>query len=326
MKVSRIAVLLFSFLVILMSGKPSFAQGEIPTPEDRVYYPQTGHYVSGEFLQVYKSVPNPELIYGYPLSRAYLDANKGRLIQYFEKARFEYVPENPPELRVQISELGRLMYTPGQSLPTPENFPACRNYPETRKRVCYAFLTFFDEHGGVGQFGYPISNFEIHEQRIVQYFQRARLEWHPELPAGERVQVTDLGRRYFFLMGEDTEVLDPEAVIIDEGIDLLQVVLDLNVRAYAEQAVLPQNGKVTIDVTVRDQNLIPVAGAEITMTVKLPSGEEQRIFFDQRTDDNGIAKYTIDFKNQPMGLAEIRVKAAYQEFQKKALTSFRIWR
>jgi hypothetical protein len=327
MKVTGIAILLFSFLVILTGGKPSFAQGEIPTPEDRRYFPQTGHYVSGEFLQVYESIPNPELIYGYPITRAYLDANKGRLIQYFENARFEYVPENLPELRVQISELGRLLYIPGQSLPTPENFPACRNYPETEKRVCYAFLTFFDEHGGVGQFGYPISNFEVHEQRIVQYFQRARLEWHPEGPAGERIRVTDLGRRYFVLMGEDTGVLDPEEVIIDNDIDnRVQVVLGLNVRAYAEKAVLPQNGKVTIDVTVRDQNLIPVAGAEITMTVKLPSGEEQRIFFDKRTDDNGIAKYTIDFKNQPIGLAEIRVKAAYQEFQKKALTSFRIWR
>ena len=111
-----------------------------------------------EVAEAYESISEPELIYGFPITKMYLDTNKDHLVQYFEKARFEYIPENPPELRVQISDLGRLMYTPGQSLPTPENFPACRNYPETKKRVCYAFLTFFDEYGGVGQFGYPISN------------------------------------------------------------------------------------------------------------------------------------------------------------------------
>ena len=327
MKVSWIAVLIFSFLVLSMGGKPSFAQGENPTPEDRRYFPKTGHFVSGEFLRAYESISEPELIYGFPITKMYLDTNKDHLVQYFEKARFEYIPENPPELRVQISDLGRLMYTPGQSLPTPENFPACRNYPETKKRVCYAFLTFFDEYGGVGQFGYPISNFEVHEQRIVQYFQRARLEWHPELPTGQRVQVTDLGRQYFFLMDGDPDVMAQEDVFVDNDDNhSAQVVLDLNVRAFAEKAVLPQSGEVTIDITVRDQNLIPVPGAEITMTVKLPSGEEQRIFLDRPTDENGISKYTIDFKNQPMGIAEIRVKATFQELQKKALTSFRIWR
>ena len=327
MKVSWIAVLLSSFLVLLIGGKPSFAQGEIPTPEGRRYFAESGHFVSGEFLQAYESIPHPGLIYGLPITRAYLDTNKDHLIQYFENARFEYIPDNPPELRVQVSDLGWLTYTPGQPLPTPENFPACRNYPETKKRVCYSFLAFFDEHGGVGQFGYPISNFEVHEQRIVQYFQRARLEWHPELTAGQRVRVTDLGRRYFILMDGDPDVLTPEDVFADnDDNNRVQVILDLNVRAYAEKPVLPQTGKVTIDIIVRDQNLIPVPGAEITMTVKLPSGKEQRIFLDKRTDENGIIKYTIDFKNQPMGIAEVRVKAAYQEFQKKALTSFRIWR
>jgi hypothetical protein len=326
MKFSWIAILLFSFVLIAVGGKPSYAQEEIPTPEDRRYFPQTGHFVSGEFLHAYESIPHPELIYGYPITRAYLDTNKDRLIQYFEKTRFEYVPDNPPELRVKISELGRIMYTPGQTLPTPENFP-CRNYRETDKKVCYAFLTFFDEHGGVSQFGYPISNFEVHEERIVQYFQRARFEWHPQQLAGDRVLVSDLGRQYFILMNGDADVTKPEDVFIDNNENnRAQVILSLNVRAYTEKSVLPESGRVTITVTVRDQNLIPVAGANIIMIVKLPSGEEQHILFDKLTDEHGIAKYTIDFKNQPMGLAQVRVKVSYADVQKKALTSFRIWR
>jgi hypothetical protein len=326
MKASRAFVLLLSLVMILAGGKPSFAQGEVPTPEDRRYFPETGHFVSGEFLQTYESIPNPELIYGLPITRAYWDVRKNRMVQYFENARFEYVQENPAELRVQISELGRLMYTPGQSLPTPENFPACRNYPETGKRVCYAFLAFIDRHGGVAQFGYPISNFEIQDQRIVQYFQRARLEYHPELPVGERVQIANLGRQYFILMGEDAyNMVTEEPFDGTDGDNRVQTVLGLNVRAYVDKPVLPQNGQVTIDVTVRDQNLIPVAGADITMTVKLPSGEVQNIAL-HPTDENGISKCTINFENEPLGLADIRVKATYNDLRKKALTSFRIWR
>src|SRR3990170_2559300 len=104
MKGSWIAVLFVSFLILSMGGKPTFAQGEIPTPDDRRYFPQTGHIVSGEFLKTYESIPEPELIYGYQITRAYLDTNKNHLVQYFEKARFEYIQENPPELRVQVSE------------------------------------------------------------------------------------------------------------------------------------------------------------------------------------------------------------------------------
>jgi len=37
----------------------------------------------------YESIPNPELIYGLPITRAYLDTRKNRIVQYFENARFE---------------------------------------------------------------------------------------------------------------------------------------------------------------------------------------------------------------------------------------------
>jgi hypothetical protein len=327
MKVSWIAVLVFSFLVLSMGGKPSFAQGEIPTPDGRRYFPETGHFVSKEFLQEYESIAEPELIYGYPLTKAYFDPDKNRLIQYFENARFEYVPENPPELRVVVSELGWLMYEPGQTLPSPGAPPACRNYPETRMKVCYAFLDYFDKHGGVGQFGYPISNFEVHEQRIVQYFQRARFEWHPELPAGQRVQLTDLGRRHFFLVNGDPELYEAEELFDgSEENNRAQVILNLNVRANADKPVHPSSGNVTIDITVRDQNLLPVEGATITMTVTLPSGEVQRIFLNERTNKHGIGRYTVDFSNEPMGIAEVNVKASYDNFEKMAVTSFRIWR
>src|SRR5262245_52283031 len=42
------------------------------------------------------------------------------------------------------------------------------------------FLEFWREHGGQLIFGYPISEEIVEDGRIVQYFERARFEYHPE--------------------------------------------------------------------------------------------------------------------------------------------------
>src|SRR6185503_10359596 len=42
------------------------------------------------------------------------------------------------------------------------------------------FLTFWREHGGVLIFGYPLSEEIVDDGRIVQYFERARFEYHSE--------------------------------------------------------------------------------------------------------------------------------------------------
>ncbi len=42
------------------------------------------------------------------------------------------------------------------------------------------FLTWWLEHGGVMIFGYPISDEMVENGRVVQYFERARFEYHPE--------------------------------------------------------------------------------------------------------------------------------------------------
>jgi hypothetical protein len=52
--------------------------------------------------------------------------------------------------------------------------------------VANAFLKYFNAHGGATILGYPISD-EMVDQlpdgatHTVQYFQRGRLEYHPEL-------------------------------------------------------------------------------------------------------------------------------------------------
>ena len=317
-------VFLVTVLLTLWGGIPAFAQGEGPAANEKRYFPQTGHWVVGDFLNKYESASDPLLIYGYPITEVFRDKTINRHVQYFEKARFEFFPEYPPELRVKISDLGKFLYEPGDELKTPENFPACRYFPETKQRVCYAFLDFFDSHGGIAQFGYPISNFEIHDLRIVQYFYRARIEWHPQNPPGERVRLADLGLEYFHTIREDPKLLDP--VPIFPGSDLPLPVLDLKVRAYPSKPFVLPSGEQTIYIAVKDQNLIPVADVEVTIEIKLPSGQVNRIIVPTRTDKNGIVQHTIKFQDQPPGMVEVLVTASHENLRQTTRTSFRIWR
>jgi hypothetical protein len=56
------------------------------------------------------------------------------------------------------------------------------SFPETGYSLGGKFLSYWQEHGGLAQFGYPISA-EVREDGkglTVQYFERARFELHPE--------------------------------------------------------------------------------------------------------------------------------------------------
>lgn len=69
-----------------------------------------------------------------------------------------------------------------------------RYFGETGCWVGAEFLTFFDKRGGVDIFGFPIDNATIEDGLTVQYFQRARMELHPEASAAYRVQLGLLGQ------------------------------------------------------------------------------------------------------------------------------------
>ncbi len=310
-------------LALVLGWYPTLAQQGVNQSDERRLYPQHGHWVMGDFLKAYLSIPNPEEIYGYPITEAFLEQTQDRIVQYFEKARFELVPDNPPELRVRITELGGYFYTStGRELPLPANFPACKYFQETDKQVCYAFLDYFEAKGGAAQFGYPLSNFEIQDELIVQYFQRARFEWHPELPQGKRVTLTNLGYRYFYKIGEDPARL---LAAWTPGSDIPLPVLSLRVRAFPLDAVSPQAGSQTIFIIVQDQNLLPVSNAQVTLFIKMPSGKEQRVIVPVSTNQSGISQYTFNFSGETTGVVQVIVTAAYETFQKQTITSFRIW-
>lgn len=141
--------------------------------------------VGGQFESFYFA-RGGERILGRPLGEAMLV--NGRLVQWFERARVEHWPEfagTPYE--VQLGRVGA-EFTSGRVFPNQSFFvsgPDLRFFPETGHGVGGAFLRFYDANGGLGVFGLPISE-EFDEvlpdgrAYRVQYFERARMEYHPE--------------------------------------------------------------------------------------------------------------------------------------------------
>lgn len=60
--------------------------------------------------------------------------------------------------------------------------------------MCYKLLQFYDANNGPFYFGEPISEAELRDGRIVQYFENARFEWRPNQPSDLQIGLTDLGR------------------------------------------------------------------------------------------------------------------------------------
>lgn len=286
--------------------------------QDSQYFSETGHNVTGEFLQYYNSNPNALFLYGYPITEQFTGRD-GKSVQYFQRARFEYRSDLPEGQRIQLTPLGRETYVTSGALNVSNTF-ACRTYVETGFPVCFAFLEFFDQYGGVTQFGYPISGFEYHENKLVQYFEKARLEWQPWKPEGQRVVVSDLGRVYFDKLGEDPALLTPTSPLGNAP----RVITSLQVRAFAWKAVTLANDNQLFFVILQDQNMQPVPDASCTAIVNWPSGAKDSTVI--RTNTNGVGIISLSFFNQPYGsLIYTDISCTYNDLTATTTTSFRIW-
>ncbi len=56
----------------------------------------------------------------------------------------------------------------------------CVFFETTGQNVCGPFLDFWQEHGGLAVFGYPLTGELTENGLTVQYFERQRFEFHPE--------------------------------------------------------------------------------------------------------------------------------------------------
>lgn len=177
-----IAIALVALLLSLFSPLQASANHDVGP--DRVYFPETGHYLAFAFLDFWHH--NGDItILGYPISEELKDPVTNQTIQYFERAVLEWDDTAPAGEGVQLRRLGAdaVANRASQSAFRRVNAASDDNttfFQETGHRLSSGFRTFWEENGGLPIFGYPLSE-EFKENGLtVQYFERARFEWHPE--------------------------------------------------------------------------------------------------------------------------------------------------
>ena len=171
-----------------------------PAPTTRLF-PETGFRVGGRFLAYWEAHGGLPL-YGYPLTseiRERLEDGREYTVQYFERARLEYHPENAdPRDRVLLGQFGRRIHPPD---PAAAPLPDATYVAATGHNLRGRFLDYWGAHGGLAQFGYPLSEeivetLEDGRPYTVQYFERARFEYHPEADDPQyQIVLGQFGRR-----------------------------------------------------------------------------------------------------------------------------------
>ncbi len=188
---------------VVNPGFDPFTRVEPPS-DGRLFFPETGHTLGGGFRAYWEQ--NGGLpIFGFPISEEFTEiGSDGRpvTVQYFERHRFEWRPENVPPYNVLLSRMGddllrrqgRDWYTFERSGPV----TGCLYFAETNQALCEPFLSYWQRNGlefdgrpgksyaeSLALFGLPLSQPQIEETRpgtvvIVQWFERARFELHPD--------------------------------------------------------------------------------------------------------------------------------------------------
>ena len=155
-------------------------------PQASVFFTETGHSLAGDFLKYYRANPKARELFGLPLTEAYADQfpdGSVYMVQYFERARFEFHPAAPAGQQVQLGILGPAMLN-GQTFQGVQPVQSTVSqvyFPETGHTISNGFLNYWKTNGGLPVFGFPLSE-EVGENGIaVQYFERAKFEYYAGL-------------------------------------------------------------------------------------------------------------------------------------------------
>lgn len=176
-----------------VAGKPS-PQPAFVLPGASRCFSQTGECLRGAFLNYWFTRGGLQQ-FGLPVTGELterLSDGKSYTVQYTERARFEWHPENRgKESQVLLGRLGAdLASSRGneQAFRPIQQCAGCegRYFKETQHSIGKELLAYWQGNGGIPVFGYPLS--EAFEERsptdgklyLVQYFERNRLEYHPE--------------------------------------------------------------------------------------------------------------------------------------------------
>lgn len=185
------------------------------------HFPQTGFDVCGRFLTFWQSHGGIDIL-GLPISPQHEQEVDGgnRQVQHFERFSLELHPENAPPYDVMLWRLGVEMLThQGRDWLSFENVDGgavgCLFFAETGHSICEPFLSFWRGHGievdgtagysiqeNVLFWGFPLSEPQDElladgNMHSVQWFERTRLEYHPDMPEPFRVMPSLLAKELY---------------------------------------------------------------------------------------------------------------------------------
>jgi hypothetical protein len=192
--------------LLLLAHATSSAQWLNWAPPTTVLIPETGQTIDGYFLDVWRAWGGASS-FGNPITPEFTE--NGRTVQYYEYARFEYVPDDPDGNVVHFGEIGKELRpltvfraspliadrgtgaNPASSLarelrawlPLSENAASKPNtatwryVPETQHSVQGSFKDFWEATGEDSYLGFPLT--EEYDEDGVRYqiFERGKLAW-----------------------------------------------------------------------------------------------------------------------------------------------------
>jgi hypothetical protein len=207
----RITILLMLLTLALLAPLPAQAA-------TRICFKEVPNCIEGRFADYWRQ--NGGLaIFGFPLNAARQERIEGKsyLVQLFERNRFELHPEQQRPYDVllgrlgdeRLRQIGRDWKNDSKISGAPGDL--CFFSKLTGHATCSDFLLYFRAHGlefdgkpgfseaeSIALFGLPITeaaqeNGSDGNMYLTQWFERARFEFHPDLPKPYKVLLGRLG-------------------------------------------------------------------------------------------------------------------------------------
>jgi hypothetical protein len=185
---------------LMISSTPHVARAQTA---GEMCFAETGYCISGRIREYWESQGGLR-VFGYPIGAQTQSIVEGRTLtlQNFERNRLELHPQNARPYDVLLGRLGADRITQSGrdwfAFPKSAGATGCRTFDQTGHAVCDRFWTLWRTYGleidgvaGISEseslalFGLPLSG--VITERLsdgkeyqVQWFERARFEYHPQ--------------------------------------------------------------------------------------------------------------------------------------------------